>query len=112
MKILSTRRMYRRVLVEYPSCYLTSSSLRQSIVRDVSLNGLRIEGRPGLQLNTMVMVQLWLPGREGSIDIDQAVVRWVRGCEFGIQIVALSNEADLRLATHVELILQRKTVNA
>ncbi len=108
MQHFSSRRMYRRVLAEYPSCYATSSSLRVAVVRDISLNGFRISGLSGVQRDSIVMVRLWLPGQEDCIDIDQAVVRWVDGFEFGAQIISLSNEADLRLALHVEQILQRK----
>lgn len=106
-----TRRMYRRISTDYPSCYLTSNSFRQAVVRDLSLNGFRIEGPSGLPRNTIVMVRLWLPDEGNSIDIDQAVVRWVNGSEFGIQIIALSNEVDLRLANHVEHVLRQKAMN-
>jgi hypothetical protein len=53
------------------------------------------------------MIRLWLPNGEGTVDIDQAMVRWMTDREFGVQIVALSNEADLRLARHVERRLQQ-----
>jgi hypothetical protein len=86
--------------------------MRQAVVRDVSLNGFRIEGQSGLLRDTIIMVRLWLPEHGGSIDIDEAVVRWVNEREFGLQIIALSNEADLRLAKHVEHVLRRKAVNA
>jgi len=81
-------------------------------VRDLSLNGFRIRGQSGLSRNTIVMVRLWLPDHEGSIDIDQAVVRWVNEREFGVQIIALPNEADLCLANYVERALQQETLNA
>lgn len=100
--------MYRRIVAHYPSCYLTSHSLRHTVVRDISLNGLRIQGPANLSRHTMVMVRIWLPDQQDSIDIDQAVVRWVRGQEFGVQFVALSNEADFRLATHIEQRLHRQ----
>lgn len=108
----STRRMYRRVSTDCVGCYLTSNSFRQGVVRDLSLNGFRIEGQTGLPRNTVLMVRLWLPAQAGSIDIDQAVVRWVNEREFGVQIITLSNEADFRLATHVEQALQQKAVNS
>ncbi len=95
---------------EYPSCYLTSSSFLQAIVRDFSLNGFRIEGHSHLLCDAVIMVRLWLPNQEASLDIDQAVVRWVRGREFGVQIVTLSNEVDLRLARHVEQTLQHEAI--
>jgi hypothetical protein len=103
----STRRMYRRISAEYPGCFLTSYSVRQVLVRDVSLNGFRVEGTFGLPYDTIVKIQLWLPNGEGTVEVDQAMVRWMTEQEFGVQIVSISNEADLRLARHVEQRLQQ-----
>ncbi len=111
MKSLATRRMYRRLMTNYPSCYHTSHSFCHSVVRDISLNGLRIKSQTNLSRDAMVMVRLWLPDQQGSLDIDQAVVRWVRGQEFGVQFVSLSNEADFRLATHIEQLLRQQTID-
>lgn len=108
MEDFSTRRMYRRVMGDYPGCYVTNNALQLSIVRNLSLNGFHVSGLYGLKRDSIVMLRLWLPGQEVAIDIDQAVVRWVDGLEFGAQIVSLSNEADLRLALHVEQTLLRK----
>ena len=103
----ATRRMYRRISTEYQTCYMAGTAFHAGVVRDLSLNGFRIAGRSNLTRGTALMLRLWLPNGEGSIDIDQAVVRWTTQHEFGVQIVALSNEADLRLALHVEWALQR-----
>jgi len=103
----STRRMYRRISAEYAGCYLMCNSVRQAVVRDISLNGFRIEGPSGFPCDTLVKIQLWLPNGEGTVDIDQAMVRWMTAREFGVQIVSISNEADLRLARHVEQRLQQ-----
>jgi hypothetical protein len=103
----STRRMYRRIPGAYPACYLTSSVFRQAVVRDLSLNGIRLEAQSAaLTRNAVLMIRLWLP--DETIDIDEAVVRWVDGCEIGLQIIALSNEADICLARHIEQALERK----
>ncbi|MDH4327222.1 MAG: PilZ domain-containing protein [Nitrospira sp.] len=106
-----TRRMYRRISAEYSGCYLTSYSVRPAVVRDISLNGFRVEGPPGLSCVTLVKIQLWLPNGEGIVDIDQAMVRWMTEREFGVQIVSISNEADLRLAHHVEQRLRQVALN-
>lgn len=108
MEDASTRRMYRRVMGNYPGCCVTNSALQLSIVRDLSLNGFHVSGLSGIRRDSLVMLRLWLPGQEAAVDIDQAVVRWVDGLEFGAQIVSLSNEADFRLALHVEQALLRK----
>ena len=112
MNSLVTRRMYRRVLADYASCYLMGSVLRQAVIRDISLNGVRIQCYSDPPDNPLVMVRLWLPGQEDSLDVDQALIRWVRGKEFGAQFVSLSNEADFRLAGHIERILQQQLTMA
>lgn len=48
--------------------------------------------------------------QKDSIEIDQAVVRWTEQGEFGVQIVSLSNNADSRLAAHIEQLLRQGTV--
>ncbi len=108
MKQVVTRRMYRRVSADYPSCFLMGQVLRQAVIRDISLNGVRIQSFSDLPHNPLVMVRLWLPGQQESLDVDLAIVRWVRGQEFGVQFVFLSNEADFRLAVHIERVLQQQ----
>jgi hypothetical protein len=103
--------MYRRISTDYPACYLLNQSFRQGQVRDLSLNGFRVAGRSGLQPHAIVMLRIWLPGEESPLDIDQAIVRWVNEREFGVQIIDLSNETDLRLALHVEHALERASSN-
>jgi hypothetical protein len=102
----ATRRMYRRVPTDYQACYLTSSAFRVGVARDLSLNGFRIAGRSAPARGSVLMLRLWLPDAAGSIDIDQTVVRWATEREFGVQIISLSNDADLRLALHVERALR------
>ena len=108
MNPVMTRRMYRRVSADYASCYLMGSVVRQAVIRDISLNGVRIQYFSDPPKNPLVMVRLWLTGQQESLDVDQAMVRWVRGQEFGVQFVSLSNEADFRLAVHIERILQQQ----
>lgn len=110
MSLSSTRRMYRRISAEYPGCFVTSYSVQQAVVRDISLNGFRVEGLFGLPHDTIFKIQLRLPNGEGTVDIDQAMVRWITEREFGVQIVSISNEADLRLARHVEQRLQQSAL--
>lgn len=112
MKPDVTRRMYRRVSTENPSYYLMGQVLRQSVIRDISLNGVRIQSLSDLPRSPLVMIRLWLPDQQDSLDIDQAIVRWVRGQEFGVQFVWLSNEADFRLAAHIKRVLQQQPVTA
>lgn len=102
----STQRMYRRITTDYLGWYGTHRRIRPVIVRDLSINGFRIEGQADLLSGMIVSIRVWLPNGEGSIEINEAVVRWKTVREFGVQIIALTNESDLRLARHVEHQLQ------
>jgi len=106
----STRRMYRRVTTEYLGWYGSHRTIQPVIVRDLSLNGFRIEAQAGFLCDMIISMRVQLPNGEGSIEINQAVVRWKTEREFGVQIIALSNESDLRLACHVEHQLQHPLV--
>ncbi|MBH0199084.1 MAG: PilZ domain-containing protein [Nitrospira sp.] len=106
MSLSSTRRMYRRITTNYLGWYGSHHTIRPVIMRDLSLNGFRVEGQADLLSDLIVSLRVQLPNGGGSIEIDKAVVRWKTEREFGVQIIALSNESDLRLARHVEHQLQ------
>ena len=104
----STRRMYRRVERECHACILTSSAIHRCTVRDLSLSGFRVqrEGEAPLSQHMAVMIRVWLPGLPEPIDIDQAMVRWDRGNEFGVEIQSISNGSDFQLAGCIARALQ------
>ncbi len=108
MLSIVTRRMYRRLEAEYPCCYLMPHCVRLAAMRDISLNGFRVRCLSAPLAQTIIRVQLWLPGQKDGLEIDQAVVRWTEPYEFGVQIVSLSNDADRRLAGHIEQLLHRQ----
>ena len=94
---------------ECHACILTSSTIRRCLVRDLSLSGFRI-AQPGERLllpNTSVMIRVWLPGGAAPIDIDQAMVRWERGNEVGVEILSISHGADYQLAGCIERVLEQ-----
>jgi hypothetical protein len=109
MPSIVTRRMYRRLRADYPSCYLLPHAVRLSAVRDISLNGIRMRCLSAPPAQTILKIQIWLPSQKDSIEIDQAVVRWTEQGEFGVQIVSLTNNADSRLAAHIEQLLRQGT---
>ncbi|MCP9450128.1 MAG: PilZ domain-containing protein [Nitrospira sp.] len=101
MRSVSTRRMYRRISTECRGFLFVHDSVQNVVVHDLSLNGLRIEGDSPPPRDRVVAVRVWLP--DGTVlDIDRAVVRWSSETQCGLQIIALSNEADFRLARHIE----------
>lgn len=100
-----TRRMYRRVQRECEGCIVTATTMSRCRIYDVSLNGCRIQSDREFVPGAFVMVRIWVPGVKEPIDIDQAVIRWERQGEIGVQIVGLSNGADFQLARYIESLL-------
>lgn len=107
-----TRRMYRRVEADYPSCYLIPHFVGLAAVQDISLNGIRMRCLCAPPARTIVKIHLWLPGQKDAIEIDQAVVRWAEPDEFGAQIVSLSNHADSRLAMQIEQLVRQQVMTS
>ncbi|HEX7767633.1 MAG TPA: PilZ domain-containing protein, partial [Nitrospira sp.] len=97
-----------RVERECYACILTSGAIYRCMVRDLSLSGFRVkrQGEGALSLGTPVMIRVWLPGVSVPIDIDQAMVRWDRGNEFGVEIQSISTGSDFQLAGFIERTLQ------
>ena len=78
------------------------------MVRDLSLSGFRVkrQNEAALSPQSPVMIRVWLPGVPAPIDINQAMVRWDRGNQFGVEILSISNGADFQLAWFIEQTLQ------
>ncbi|MCP9438554.1 MAG: PilZ domain-containing protein [Nitrospira sp.] len=106
MRSVSTRRMYRRIPTGYRGSLFVHGFVQHVVVQDLSLNGLRIEGDLPPPCGSLVAVRIWLPDGM-ALDVDQAVVRWSNETQCGVQIISLSNEADFRLARHIECRLTR-----
>ncbi|MCP9464245.1 MAG: PilZ domain-containing protein [Nitrospira sp.] len=106
MRVVSTRRMYRRIETRCGGVLIIHGVAQRMVVRDLSLNGLKMEVPFPPPRGTLVAVQLWLPVGE-LVEIDQALVRWSDDRQCGVQIVSLSNEMDQRLARYIESHLAR-----
>ncbi|MCS6897254.1 MAG: PilZ domain-containing protein [Nitrospira sp.] len=92
-------RVYHRVPVRCDLYYMGQEFLGKGMVVNVSRNGFRALGDcyvvPGLEL----IARLSLPQGGGSVDIQCAVVRWVRGLWFGAKILKLNPKAEERIGT-------------
>jgi hypothetical protein len=98
--------MYRRIEIRGGGVLIIHGVAQRMVVRDLSLNGLKMEAPFPPPKGVLVAVRLWLP--EGAmVEIDQALVRWSDERQCGVQIVSLSNEMDQRLARYIESHLAR-----
>jgi hypothetical protein len=54
-----------------------------------------------------LIIRLELPGQSKPIEIEDATVQWVRGKDFGVKILAMKPEIEMRLNKFVALLLQQ-----
>jgi hypothetical protein len=105
MPMWCTVRTYPRFSVEGPVDYLGPAFIGKGVVRNLSREGLRLVGHhtavPGMKIAMLIL----LPG--SPVKVKEAVVRWVRGREFGAKIVEIEPRESARLGLFVTKLVQR-----
>ena len=91
-----TLRTYRRFSVCSPVTYHAGLYESHGIVWNLSVNGLRLSGDVPLQVEQICPVTINLPNQE-SLVVATAIVRWVRGQEYGLEILAIDKEIHSRV---------------
>ena len=71
-----------------------------------SLNGWRVDGTHPVEPGMAFTLCIFLPGRIRTVFVDRAAVRWSRGHEFGIELVAMKNEQQVVLKDFVDLLIR------
>lgn len=71
----------------WPTLYGNETLVANGTVLDVTANGWRMAGtmpvRPGMQLNFWV----WPPERPKGLHVENAMVLWVKGNEFALEVL-------------------------
>ncbi|MCC2640730.1 MAG: hypothetical protein K0S45_1143 [Nitrospira sp.] len=68
---------------------------------NLSLNGWRIDGTHPVEQGLVVTLCVFLPGRHPAVFIDQAIIRWSRGQEFGVEVSSIKADEHARLEQFV-----------
>ncbi len=61
----------------------------EATLLDISTNGCRASSSITLQPGMMLKLSLFLPDHKWPLRVDQAIVRWVEGPEFGLEFVSI-----------------------
>ncbi len=96
-------RRHRRFPAHLTAVYLGPRCGGQARVMDLSLTGWRLESTTPVELGTRLSLRVYLHGDDPPLSIDRAVVRWVDGHEFGVELEAVRSDARLRLREWVGL---------
>jgi hypothetical protein len=90
-------RTYQRMPWCGSGYYLSQDFLGRCSVWDVSVGGWRIEGDHQVHAGMVLTLRLDLPDGQRPIEVDQAVVQWVRGRDFGVEIRKIRTATIRRL---------------
>lgn len=102
---MSTRK-HPRVALRRPVQFRHAQGQGEGILLDLSLGGCRIEGAFTGTVGTRVRLQLSLPDRAEALMIDHAVVRWVRGNQWGLSFLEVPSAVQNRLRQVFQLLHQ------
>ena len=98
-------RPFRRFPVECPVSYNAGSLQGQGTVWNFSVNGWKLSGDVPLEVGQMCSLTVTLPDQP-SFFIAVAIVRWVRGQEYGLETLAIDKQIHSRLEHIIHLIEQ------
>jgi hypothetical protein len=90
-------RTYQRVPLCGGGYYLSQDFLGRGTVWDVSVGGWRIEGDHQVRVGMMLTLRMDLHGEQRPLEVEQAIVQWVSGRDFGVQIRKIRTTAVKRL---------------
>jgi len=71
-----------------PVRYLRQGIAGEGIIKDLSLSGSYITGNAPVSVGMSLNLQIFVPGDSEPLLIDHAIVKWVRGPEFGVDFDA------------------------
>ena len=97
-----TIRPYRRSPLHCAVTYQTGPFQGQGTVWNLSLNGWKLSGDVPLRVGETCSLTVNLPNQE-SIAVAAAIVRWVRGQEYGLETLV----ADKQTQSRVEQVITR-----
>ena len=86
-------RKNRRLKKLVPVRYLGNGIAGEGIIKDLSLSGSYITGNVTVSVGVALALQIFVPGDPVALLIDRAIVKWVKGSEFGVDFNTLQPKA-------------------
>lgn len=96
-------RPYRRIPIWRVLYYLSGDSVGKGIVTNLSQSGMRIQGEHAVKPGLCLALRLSLAEDGPTIEIELATVRWVDGCDFGVDFIHISPLAAKHVAHALNL---------
>lgn len=90
-------RSYHRVIAHSSGYYLSEDFLGKCTVWDMSSGGWRMEGDHQVKVGMILTLRINLSDAKMPVEVDQAIVQWVSGRTFGVQIKTIRRSEAMRL---------------
>ena len=99
-------RAHHRFPLFYPVIFGGAPFIGEGILTNLSLMGCSVMSDREVLCGSDVRVSLLLPNQRPALSIDLGTIKWVQGCEFGVEFLRLPLEARQRLNStlRIELI--------
>jgi hypothetical protein len=101
-------RKAQRFQASVPVLYHGKQVAGEGMVEDLSLSGWRIRGNEPVSVGMQLILRVYLPGEREPLRIDQAIVQWVKGLEFGVEFDSLPRHAMTRIEQTVSTLVQQR----
>jgi PilZ domain-containing protein len=91
-------RPFRRIPMWCVVHYLGGEFIGKGIVTNLSQSGMRVQGDHTVTPGMQIAVRLTFAKNGSSVQIERATVRWVNGCDFGLEFVRIAPMASKQIA--------------
>ena len=83
--------------------YLAGHNRGEGILLDLSRQGWRARGTPPVAKGTALAVYVYFSDLAQPIMVDEAVVRWTDGLEFGVEVTRITPEAASKFSDYLSI---------
>jgi len=89
-----------------PVRYLGDGIAGEGIIKDLSLSGSYITGNVQVSVGAGLTLQIFVPGDAVPLLIDRAIVKWVKGSEFGVDFDTQPPEIAERITQVISTLIK------
>jgi PilZ domain-containing protein len=81
--------------------YIAGHDRAEGMLLDLSRQGWRVKGTQPVARGTTLAVSVYFPDLAQPIMVDEAVVRWTDGLEFGVEVTRISPDAASKFSDYL-----------
>ena len=89
-----------------PVRYLCDGMVGEGIIKDLSLSGSYMTGNAPVSVGLALALQIFVPGDPEPLLIDRAIVKWVKGSEFGVDFDTPQPKVAERITTVISTLVK------